>query len=270
MKTSICHYSFHRTWEAEKWDCLKLAQEVLSMGSEAVDFHVRLLGDLKRAPAEIRKALHATGLELSGLSLSNDFNQESAEMFDQQIESVKEGIRLAAEVQAPVSRIFGGHVSDRNDKEGLASGFDRIVDGLGQVVLEAQRLGVVLALENHGGLPCSGREQVDVIEQINSPFLKATIDVGNYMACGEEGHEGTRIAAKHVAYVHFKDFSWRPKRQSINACTVGVGDVDHARCLEAIREVGFDGYIALEYEGPDDERKGVAESLEYMRGLVWS
>ena len=268
MKISICHYSFHRTWAAEEWNCLKLTQEVKAAGSEAVDFHVRLLGDLQTAPAEIRTALKATGLELSGLSLSNDFNQDDPEAFKQQIESVKEGIRVAAEIEAPVSRIFGGHVPDRNDQEALAKGFERILDGLGQVVQEAERLGIILALENHGGLPCSGREQADVIEKINSPNLKATIDVGNYMACGEEGHEGTLIASKHVAYVHFKDFTWGPDKQSINACTVGAGDVDHARCLKIIRDVGFDGYVALEYEGPDDERKGVAESIEYMRKLV--
>ena len=39
------------------------------------------------------------------------------------------------------------------------------------------------------GLPCSGEEQIEVIEKINSPFLKATIDVGNYMQCGQSGDE---------------------------------------------------------------------------------
>ena len=41
-------------------------------------------------------------------------------------------------------------------------------------------------------------EQVEVIEKINFPFLKATIDVGNYMQCGQAGDEGTRVAPTSV------------------------------------------------------------------------
>ena len=28
MRLAVCHYSFHRLWEAEKWDCEKLCAEV--------------------------------------------------------------------------------------------------------------------------------------------------------------------------------------------------------------------------------------------------
>ena len=44
---------------------------------------------------------------------------------------------------------------------------------------------------DHGGLPCTAQEQIDAIKAINSPSLRATIDVGNYMSGGEEGHVAT-------------------------------------------------------------------------------
>lgn len=270
MKQSICHYSFHRTWEAEKWDCNKLAEEVKKLGVPAVDFHVRYLGEPADAAARVKQALDKSGLVLSGISMSNEFNQEDATKFKQQVESVKTWLKVAREVDSPVSRIFGGWIKDRNDKAALEASFGRIIDALGEVTREAEKLGVVLALENHGGLPCTGAEQVEVIKKIGSDNLKATIDVGNYMQANEEAHEGTAAAAQYAAYVHFKDFKKVPGTDpwELEACTVGAGDVDHRKCLEAMKQVGYDGFVALEYEGSEDERKAVPESVAFMKDIM--
>jgi len=122
-------------------------------------------------------------------------------------------------------------------------------------------------------MPCTGEEQVSIIEKIGSQFLRATIDVGNYMQGGQEGHVGTRIAARYAAYVHFKDFCKKPASSKpwswhIEACTVGKGDVDHYACLEALKEAGYNGFIALEYEGPNDEAVGVPESVKFMNEVM--
>ncbi len=275
MQKAICHYSFHRRWNLEKWTVDRLAEEVKHLGVEGVDFHIGYLGPSTGAPKLIKQALSKHGLILSGLSMSNDFNQEDSGQFKFQVETVKEWLAVAAEIEAPVSRIFGGHIpaDKRTDEAARATGRQRILDALTEVVREAEKFGVVLALENHGGLPCTGEEQVDVIETIKSPYLKATIDVGNYMAGGQEGHIATQIAAKHCAYVHFKDYLKVPDASmpwgwNIKACIVGEGDVDHRACLEALAAGGYDGFIALEYEGDEDETIGVPKSVEFMKQLM--
>lgn len=273
MKRSICHYSFHRTWTAENWTCERLAEEVKTLGVEAVDFHAGLLGSSKESPAKIKSALDKTGLILSGLSLSNNFNQDDPAMLKEQINTVKEWLRVAAEVNAPISRIFGGHINDRSNKTELEQGFARIMDALGEVIKDAEKLGVILALENHGGYPCTGEEQVEVIKKINSRYLRATIDVGNYLQGKQEGHVGTAIAANFAAYVHFKDFKKKPSQKDpaqwvLETCTVGEGDVDHSKCLKELKKKGYNEFIALEYEGPDDERTGVPESIKYMSQVM--
>ena len=133
MKPSVCHYSFHRTWNAEKWDCNTLAEEVKKIGSPAIDFHVRLLGDQATAAGQIKTALDRSGLELSGLSMGNNFNQEDPEALKKEADEVISWLQVAAEVQAPASRIFGGHIKDRGDERSLKTGFDRIIEGLGMV-----------------------------------------------------------------------------------------------------------------------------------------
>ncbi|MCK4325260.1 sugar phosphate isomerase/epimerase [bacterium] len=276
MKKAICHYSFHRRWKAENWNVHRLCDEVSSLGIEGIDFHAGLLGlNASEITAVIREALRRSNLIFSGFSLSNDFNQEDAESFYKQIEETKKWITVAAEVQAPVARIFGGHLpaEERQDADRRASAYQRILDGLGQAVKEAERHGLILALENHGGLPCTAEEQVGVIDKIGSKNLKATVDVGNYMQCGQEGHAGTRLAAPYAAYVHFKDFRKMPADSnpwgwSTEACILGKGDVDHRACLKELKKAGYNGFVALEYEGPDEESMGVPESVRFMKE-VW-
>lgn len=272
MEISMCHYSLHRTWEREGWSIAKLVDYVASLGVPGIDFHTRLIPP-ETSGEELRRAVSDAGLALTGVSFSNNFNLPDPDERAGQVERVQEWIRLAAEAAAPVSRIFGGHLSDRTDGRARSEGRKLILDALARVTRTAEEHGVVLALENHGGLPCTAEEQIEVIESIGSPNLRATIDVGNYMQCGEEGHEATRLVAAYAAYVHFKDFrkvddGASPWGWTIEPCTVGDGDVDHGACLRALGEVGYEGSIAIEYEGTEDELAGVPRSVEYTRSVI--
>ncbi len=103
--------------------------------------------------------------------------------------------------------------------------------------------------------------------------LKATVDVGNYMTCGQEGAVGTRLAAPFAAYVHFKDMkkvadAAAPAGWKINACVLGEGDVDHRACLDILKKAGYNGFVALEYQGPEDEKTGVPRSVAFMKKVM--
>lgn len=99
--------------------------------------------------------------------------------------------------------------------------------------------------------------------------MKATIDVGNYMQCGQSGDEGTRIAATYCRYVHFKDFKKDPTHErGLRPTVIGRGDVDHAKCLQHLKNAGFNGFVALEYEGEEDEETGVPASVEFMKFVM--
>ncbi|MBU0714019.1 MAG: sugar phosphate isomerase/epimerase [Verrucomicrobia bacterium] len=275
MKPAICHYSLHRRWKAENWTLDRLMEEVKRLGLVNIDVHAGMLGAPDGAAARIKSALAKSGLTLSGFSMSNDFSSDKPEEFRAQVDTVKRWIQVAAQVCAPVSRIFGGNLSiqHRNDPVLRKQKYRQIMDGLGEVTREAEKHNLILALENHGGLPCTGEEQVEVIRAINSPSLKATIDVGNYMNGGQEGHIGSRLAAPYAAYVHFKDFikvddSKLPWGWNVTACGLGEGAVNHRACLEALRDAGYNGFVALEYEGVEDEQTGVPKSVAYMKRVM--
>jgi sugar phosphate isomerase/epimerase len=274
MKISICHYSFHRRYVDEGWDLDRLCSEAAALDVDALDFHVRYLGDIKDAAKRVSAALKNSGLKLSGLSLSTNFNVPDKEKFQEEIKNTKAWMQVAAQTGAPVSRIFGGGLKRlETDEKTKSEAFKRVIEALGILSETAKEIGLVLALENHGGLPCTGEEQVEMLKAVGSDFVKATIDVGNYMAGGQEGVEGTKVAKDYCAYVHFKDNKKipdpsKPWGWGTVPCIVGQGDVDHVGCLKILKEAGYNGYIALEYEGREDESVGVPESVAYMKKVI--
>lgn len=275
MKISICHYSYHRTFTSEKWSCKKLVEEIRKFGVQGIDFHAGLLTQAgigpDKAAQEIILALKGSNLELSGLSMSNNYNQATEKEIDQQVNTVIAWLRVAAEIKSPACRIFGGHIPDRNDKRELEKGFKNIYYGLEKTLKEAEKLGIILALENHGGLPCTGEEQVEVIKKFNSKNLQATIDVGNYMMGGQAAHAGSRIAAPYACYVHFKDFKKSDPAKNgekLVGCTLGEGLVNHEACLRSLKDAGYAGFVAIEYEGTDEERTGLKKSVDYTRKVI--
>jgi sugar phosphate isomerase/epimerase len=198
-----------------------------------------------------------------------------------EIEATISWMRIAKEVEAPVSRIFGSPlpsglvVHARGGKAGDDARKklkERIAAALKEVTREAERLDLILALENHHGFPATGEEQVELIESMNSRCFRATVDVGNYMCADQTPEAGTALVAPYAAYVHVKDFD-RVADQSVASGwklvprTVGKGDVNHAACLQILRDAGFDGFVAIEYEGDDDERLGVTRSVAFLKPL---
>ncbi|MFB3892940.1 MAG: sugar phosphate isomerase/epimerase family protein [Phycisphaerae bacterium] len=275
MKKAICQYSLHRRYVEEKWTMDRFADEVKALGVEGIDFLAHLIQPPDDAAERINAVMARGGLALSGLSLSSDFNQADKAKWQAQVDGLVRWFDVAVKVKSPVCRIFGGHLpaDQRKDLAARKAAWGRMLDGVAAATKEAAKRGVLLAIENHGGLPCTGEEQVEVIKSVNSPFLKATIDVGNYMGCGQEGHVGTAIAAPYAAYVHFKDnikvpdpaspWGWKPR-----ACVVGEGAVDLAACVAALKTAGYDGFLGLEYEGPEPEVTGVPRSVETLKRLA--
>jgi sugar phosphate isomerase/epimerase len=268
MKKAVCHYSFHRRYAAEKWTPDRLAREVKALGIEGIDYHSRFLGTMDGMAEQVTAAVAGHGLVLSSLSLSTNFNRPKADDLKAEIETTRQWIRFAAKVKAPVSRVFGGGLgaADKKDDASRKAAWQRMLDGLAAVTKEAEACGLVLGLENHGGLPCTAEEQIDAIKTIGSPALRATVDVGNYMQGDEEGHVATALVAPYAAYVHFKD----NKREGgkIVPCVLGEGVVNLAACIEALKKAGYKGFVGLEYEGTEDEATGVPKSVEALKRLV--
>lgn len=275
MQLALCHYSFHRRWAAEAWDVVRLCREAKALGVPSVDLHTRLAGPALDDPATTRAVLAHEGVSLAGLAFSNAFTKPDVAAFQAEVDKIRGWTRLARALGTDTARIFGGHLSEdrRLDPVARRQGLQQVIDGIGAVIRCAEDEGVTLALENHGFLPGTSAEVLQVLGAIASPRLRATIDLGNFLQAGEEPVHAAGVLAPHGAYVHVKGMRKVPSLRwpwgwEIEACTPGEGDVDLPGCIAALRRFGFNGVVALEYEGPVPEIAGIPASLANLRAAL--
>ena len=111
-----------------------------------------------------------------------------------------------------------------------------------EVLPMAREFGVVLGIENvWNGFLLSPLEYVRYIDEFESPWVRAYLDVGN-MIFGYPEH-WVAIAGHRIVKVHVKDFHLDRDRFRFSFGRVGSGAINWTAVRAALLDVGFSGYV---------------------------
>jgi len=131
--------------------------------------------------------------------------------------------------------------------------------------------GIRIAIHNHGpeDRTYGHLEQVQKAVEKWPVEIGSCVDTGHVLRIGEDPVRWIKALGPRVHDVHLKDFSG-PKGEDEK--TLGKGKLDVPAVLQALREVGFKGILALEYEknGPkliDDIKECLATVREAAKNL---
>jgi sugar phosphate isomerase/epimerase len=114
-----------------------------------------------------------------------------------------------------------------------------------------------VGMESVGRVGRSAEQTLAMIELVKSPSLGVYYDVGNadyqsFDPIAEIGQLG-----KHIVQIHVKEIG----------AEMGQGKLDFTAIAEAIRGVGYDGYLVLETEAGDDPAANAARNLAFVKNL---
>lgn len=131
----------------------------------------------------------------------------------------------------------------------------RVADMLKEVLPDAERANVVLALEN----TISAEDNAFMIDRAGSSHLKMYYDVGNSTNNGFDVVKEIRwLGTAKIGQIHFKD---RPY--------LGEGKVPFPGVAEAMHAIGYKGFVDLETGAPSgDIAADMARNLAYSRKLL--
>jgi sugar phosphate isomerase/epimerase len=192
------------------------------------------------------------GLDISGTAVGNDFCYPPGERRNTEIAQVKRWVEYADLMDAPVIRIFSGHVKPEQsakDAHRLA------VEAIEECCEYAGKYGVFLALENHGGLTAGVDNMLALVRDVNSPWFGVNMDTGNFQSADIYG-DLAKIAPYSLNVQVKVDI--HPAGQPVQP-----SDFGHlARILKA---AGYRGYIVLEFEKSGDPRIECKKYLEQIR-----
>ena len=234
MPVGICAYSFNTGYDA-----FELMDMAVEHGLVGVEFPPDdCLPDL--SPPTLESA--RIRAEENGLFVVADGGQVEGEMLRRLIPAAA-GLG-ASTLRVVMSGVLGG------DRRPLSGRWNAHLAACRDILREALPLaeehGVTIAVENHSD--ATSHDMRWLCEELDSPYIGITLDVGNVLAVCEEPFGYTERILPYLNHVHLKDYTIHPSDEGyrIARCPLGSGVVDYPGLLALI-----DGYRA---------RRGAADS----------
>jgi L-ribulose-5-phosphate 3-epimerase len=235
---------------------------LVQMASEEIPY----LNSLKK------RAFH-NGLDLMGFSTHQGFVYPGEDKRKENIDLTIHQIELAYQLGIPTMRINTGRWGTSKDFDELMAnrgieptlegytdedGFKWVIDSLEKIMPTAEKCGVVLGLENHWGLGRTVEGVKRIVDAIDSPWLKVTLDTGNFL---EDPYDRLEQLAPDTSLMQAKTYYGGGNWYTL--------DLDYPRIGEIMRKHNYKGYISLEMEGKEDPMESVPKSLELLRDNFW-
>lgn len=195
------------------------------------------------------------GLDISGTAIGNTYTFPPGPDRDQQLEHTRTWVDHAALLGAPCIRVFAGSVQ-KGDSIEKARAY--CIETLEIACEYAGSKGVYLALENHGGIVDTAANMLPIVQAVKSPWFGVNLDGGNFTS--EDPYKDLEIMAPYAVNVQIK--------AEINPGRKGKVPADLKRIMQIIKDSGYRGYVALEYEAEEPALIGVPKYLAQMRELV--
>lgn len=254
MKVSCAAYSFRQYLQSGEMSLGDFIRKGYEMGLDGVELtsyyfpttEIDYLKGLKRVAL-------SHGLDIAGTAIGGSFALPE-EARAQQVALARNWVDVSVTLGAPCLRVFAGPVPDgHTEQEAMAW----CIAGLKETAEYAEEKGVVLALENHGGITATFQQVRHLVEGVGSDWLRVNLDVGNYRT------DPYREIAETVPYA----VTTHVKTQGRDASGQRFL-LDQPRILQVLREKGYKGYLSIEYEAEEDPMLAVPRFANYLRSLV--
>lgn len=269
-RIGVSSYSF---WGFKREDlrpidvCLEHAAR---MGFDGFEILQRQLESTDSAELmKIKRRAFVLGLDLMGYSTHQGFLSPDAEKRKAQADHTLACLEQAYQMGIPTMRVNSGTwgtsksfdelMANRGEEKPLKGyseedAYGWVIEAYQKLAEEAGKRGVIMGLENHWGLGRTPEGVKRVVDAVNSPWLKVTLDTGNFL---EDPYERLKRLAPDTVLMQAKTYHGGGVWYTL--------DLDYARIAKIMRDADFTGYVSLEFEGKEDPLVAIPKSLETLR-----
>lgn len=287
MKVGLSTYSLLDAINAGEMDLLDVVQWIADNGGqhmEIVPYGFTLVDNLELADAVCKKAKEV-GIELSNYSLPGNFVHDTEEEFAAEVERLKEHVDLVNRMDIKHMRHDVIAFTLPAEKRTIAyfeKSLPKIVEGSRLIADYAAQFGITTTIENHGTAVQHSDRIQRVIEAVDRPNFKTTLDIGNFLCVDEDPIVGVKKNLPYASLIHFKDFYVRSYDQNpgagkwfrtsndnyLRGSIVGQGDINIRAIVKLIKDSGYVGNITLEFEGMEECRAASKIGMDNIR-RIW-
>ncbi|MHC5537380.1 sugar phosphate isomerase/epimerase family protein [Singulisphaera rosea] len=259
LKLSLAAYSYRDQLQGKspKMDLFDFVNLGADMGLDGVEltsyyFPTQFDNDYLH---RLKQHAFTLGLDVSGTSVGNNFCVPDGPTREKEFANVRTWIDHAAELDAPVIRIFAGNVAKGDDE---AKAVERAIAGMKAALPYAAERGVTLALENHGGITATPAQILKLVRAVAAPNFGVNLDTGNFH--GDDPYAELAEIAPYAVNVQVKtEISRKGKPKEL---------ADLAKVIGVLRDAKYSGYVVLEYEAAEDPMVAIPRHLKTLRRLI--
>jgi len=253
VKISCAGYTFDTYFKKKGLTLERYVDICADMGLDAVELTQYYFAETGSAYLNnLKRQLLRRGLALAGAAIGGSFAPASPEERAKHVEFTKEWLDISAALGAPCLRIFAGPAPEGHTEQ---EAFGWVVAGIKECAAKAEQVGVMLGLENHGGLTGTADGLVRILKAVGSDWVGALLDFGNY---SKDPYAEFEQTAPHTIMTHAKPTSAFGEKHDW---------VDYRRVAAIMEKAGYRGFLSIEYEEPGkDAMVEVPRFADYLRG----
>jgi sugar phosphate isomerase/epimerase len=267
---AVSTYSFWRFKDDSKLSIEKCLDEAARMGFDAVEIlHIQMENQEPAYLQRIKQRAFVNGLALCGFSTHQGFLSPDSDVRQKNIDHTVRTIELAYQLGIPTIRVNTGRWGTTKSFDELMAnrgieprlegysdddGYQWVIDSLEKCLPAAERCGVTMGLENHWGLGRTPEGVLKIIRAIDSPWLRCTLDTGNFL---EDPYDKLELLAPEAVFVQAKTYHGGGLWYTL--------ELDYPRIAEMLRRHNYRGYVSLEFEGNEDWQTAIPKSLATLR-----
>lgn len=256
LRTAICAYTFREALAARKMSYQDLVRYAAEHDTDGLDLTVYWFPEPLNEQwlLELKRAAYRHAVEIYSISIRTEMTRPSADLRRKEVEEIKRWVDVAAILGAGHIRVFGGRVPKEATEDQAAAWAAEV---LAQGAEYAGRKGVILGLENHGGITDRAETIVKIVRQVNSPWAGINLDTGNFRS---QVYEQIEMCLPYAVNAQVKS--------QIRDDSGGLRESDWERIFAMFARAGYRGYLALEYEAKEAPETAVPRLLKRLRELA--
>ena len=257
LKLSLAAYSFRQALDLKKptmtlFDFIDLAADLPLDAVELTSYY--WAESTPEYAAKLKGHAAKRKLAVSGVPVGNTFTLKDDAKRKAEIAKTKEWIERAGQVGAKTVRIFAGNLEKG---ETLGNAQMRVVAAIEECLPVAEKAGVLLALENHGGITATPDQLLALVKPIKSQSLGVNIDTGNFKTANP--YEDVAKIAPYGVVCQVKTEVYPGGKKE---------EADLGKMVQILKSANFHGFVALEYEATPDPKTAVPKYVKELRKLI--
>ncbi len=180
---------------------------------------------------EFKRRAFGLGLDISGTGIRNDFATADKEKRKEGILLAKRWVEVAAEMGAPVLRVFAG-------AQPVGFSWDEAAGWMSEALAECtdhgKKYGVIIGVQNHGDMLKSADEVLTILKRVQSAWLGVIVDTGFFL---------TPDPYTDIKEVIPYAVNWQVKELLSDR---KGGEIDMERLVALLKASSYRGYVPIE------------------------